>query len=318
MNWRKTWTGLLAAALALSLAACSGSPAASSQPPDGSGSAQSGQSAGQSAGQNGEIQPYGTRVEVDGGFMNVLVVGEGETSIVWLPGFTDPAPGLSYAKMLEELSPNYTVYVVEPFGYGLSDVTDQPRTMENITSEVHQAVQQLGARRYVLMAHSISGIYAMEYLNDYRDEVIAYVGLDTSTPKMRDEIAMDVELGELTDVNIPQVSDEINRQYQLIADRVSLNANWVDENQRMTENFEQSKAYSIPAGLPTAFYLSQESVDSQAMLPIEQNDWVAMHRELIPEGTYSQIEVLDAGHLLYQTHYAQLTQLLTDFLAGMP
>ena len=48
--------------------------------------------------------------------MNVLVTGEGEETIVWMPVYGDIAPGLSYTKMLEELSAKYRVIVVEPFG----------------------------------------------------------------------------------------------------------------------------------------------------------------------------------------------------------
>ncbi|MDO4261972.1 MAG: alpha/beta hydrolase [Eubacteriales bacterium] len=318
---KKRFAMILTMTFVLALTGCSG---AASDAEDQSSGVQEEPSDSGDSGSSGEessdaqIQSYGTLVEVDGGRMNVLVVGEGDTSIVWMPGFSDIAPGLSYTKILEELSPRYKVYVAEPFGYGLSDVTDKPRTMENITSEIHEAVRKLGADNYVLVAHSLSGIYAMEYVNDYRDEIIAYVGLDTSTPNMRDEISMDVELGEMTDVVIPEVSDEINRQYQLIAEKVSMNANWIDENERMTENFEKSKEYSLPEDLPVAFFLAQDGVDDWAMMPVENNDWVKMHQDLIPEGAYSQILVMDGGHMLYQTNYKEVAEALDRFLAEMP
>lgn len=296
---RKRWMAL-AAALCFALAGCG---AAENEPAENT---------------QAEITPYGTMVEVDGGSMNVLKVGEGETEIVWLPGFTDIAPALSYTKMLESLAADYTVYVVEPFGYGLSDVTDKPRTIENITAEAHEAVQKMGAEQYVLLAHSISGVYAMEYVNDYRDEVLAFIGLDTSTPDMRDEIAMDVELGDMTGVTIPDVSDEINEQYRLIAEKVSMNANWADENARMSENFEKAKAYTLPADLPVAFFLAADAVQDWAQLPVQRNDWVQMHTDLIPETAYSHVEVLEAGHLMYQTHPQELTEKITAFLAELP
>ncbi|MDQ8735195.1 alpha/beta hydrolase [Paenibacillus sp. LHD-38] len=117
--------------------------------------------------------------------MNVLVTGEGKQTIVWIPGYGDIAPGLSYTKMLEELSPHYRVVVVEPFGYGLSDIIDEPRTIENITEEIHEAVKQVGVDKYILMGHSISGVYGMKYIDRYRDEVTGFIGLDSSTPNMQ-------------------------------------------------------------------------------------------------------------------------------------
>lgn len=84
----------------------------------------------QSASADQDIKPYGQLVDVKGKKMNVLEVGEGKETIVWTPGYGDIAPGLSYTKMLEELKSHYRVLVVEPFGYGLRDVTDDPRTIE--------------------------------------------------------------------------------------------------------------------------------------------------------------------------------------------
>lgn len=70
----------------------------------------------QSESKDEQIKPYGQLVDVKGKKMNVLVTGEGEETIVWMPGYGDIAPGLSYTKMLEELSAKYRVIVVEPFG----------------------------------------------------------------------------------------------------------------------------------------------------------------------------------------------------------
>lgn len=203
--------------------------------------------------------------------MNVLEVGEGKETIVWIPGYGDIAPGLSYTKMLEELTPHYRVLVVEPFGYGLSDVTDDPRTIENITEEIHKAVQQVGADKYILMGHSISGVYAMKYIDSYRDEVTGFIGLDTSTPNMLDGMNMIVKQPEPDDVPlIPEVSDKVNEQYRKVAKKVNANKNLIDENNRMKENFEKSKNYVFPADLPVAFFLATESMEGQALSPTEK------------------------------------------------
>ncbi|WP_322907569.1 hypothetical protein [Paenibacillus campi] len=39
--------------------------------------------------------------------------------------------------------------------YGLSDVTDRLRTVDNITNEIHSALQQLTIDHYVLIGHSL-------------------------------------------------------------------------------------------------------------------------------------------------------------------
>lgn len=112
--------------------------------------------------------------------MNVFIQGSGEQTIVLLPGQGTPSPVLDFKLLIDELSPEYKVVAIEPFGYGLSDETEKARTTENIVSEVHEAVQQLGIDRYVLMGHSITGLYGVSYVNSYPDEVLAFVGIDSS------------------------------------------------------------------------------------------------------------------------------------------
>ncbi len=51
--------------------------------------------------------------------MNVYIHGQGEETVVILPGFGTAAHALDFKPLIEELSPNYKVVVIEPFGYGL-------------------------------------------------------------------------------------------------------------------------------------------------------------------------------------------------------
>jgi len=134
-----------------------------------------------------KIETYGQSVRVDGKNMNVFIQGEGEEIVVLLPGYGTAAPGIDFQPLVDELSPFYKVVVVEPFGYGLSDLTEKERSSENIVSEVHEALQQLHIERYILMGHSISGLYGLNYVNKYPNEVSAFVGLDSSVPTISEK-----------------------------------------------------------------------------------------------------------------------------------
>ncbi len=132
--------------------------------------------------EEGKIKPYGQSVTVDGKNMNVLIQGQGEETVVLLPGLGTGTPALDFKPLVEELSPFYRVVVIEPFGYGLSDITEKERSTENIVSEIHEALQILKIDRYILMGHSIAGIYGLDYVNKYEHEVSAFVGIDSSAP----------------------------------------------------------------------------------------------------------------------------------------
>ncbi|MCU6340031.1 alpha/beta hydrolase, partial [Enterobacter quasiroggenkampii] len=111
--------------------------------------------------------------------MNVLIQGQGEETVVLLPGYGTAAPGLDFKLLIDELSPHYKVVAIEPFGYGLSDKTEKDRSTENMVSEIHEALRQLRIDRYTLMGHSIAGIYALDYVDKYPQEVKAFVGIDS-------------------------------------------------------------------------------------------------------------------------------------------
>ncbi|EGC83748.1 alpha/beta fold hydrolase [Anaerococcus hydrogenalis] len=115
--------------------------------------------------------------------MNVVEKGfENNKIIILSPGYGTIGPGLDFLPLIDNLFKDFHVVAIEPFGYGDSDISGRSRSVENITSELHEAIKILGFRKYILCSHSISGIYSLYYLNKYKDEVIGFIGMDTSVP----------------------------------------------------------------------------------------------------------------------------------------
>ena len=128
------------------------------------------------------ISPYGELIEINGQKMHVYSMGNGEKTIVLLPGFSVPLPCADFGPLMRELSKDYTVVCIEYFGIGFSEQTDTPRTNENYTEEIRTALSLAGYKApYVLMPHSGSGIYSEYYAAKYPDEVSAIIMLDTTS-----------------------------------------------------------------------------------------------------------------------------------------
>ena len=128
--------------------------------------------------------PLGATVEIYGKEMHVYSKGNGDKTILLMSGLGTTAPVLDFEPLIEKLSQNYKVAVVENFGYGWSDTTDRDRTVENIIDETRTALNKAGITGpYILMPHSISGIYSMYYANKYPDEVEGIIGIDCTLPK---------------------------------------------------------------------------------------------------------------------------------------
>lgn len=268
------------------------------------------------------ITPYGELVPVDGKQMNVVVSGTGEETIVLLPGLGTAAPALDFQPLISELDDTYRVIAVEPFGTGLSDQTDVPRTAENIAGEVHEALQYLGVNRYVLMGHSIAGIYALEYSTTYASELIAFIGIDSSVPGQPgwDEPVPTEGLVELRNLGILRVlaalsgdpsdgmpvDDQVKEQMRLLTTKNSTSPTLLDEMNRAPDNFASVSEITFPASLPVLLFVVQDDA--------EVDGWMALHQQQAASVDHGLVIPLAGEHYLHHTQSAQIASDTSAFL----
>jgi len=269
----------------------------------------------------GKIEPYGQHVTVDGKQMNVLIQGEGEETIVLLPGYGTASPVLDFKLLIDELSSSYKVVAIEPFGYGLSDGAKTDRTAPQIVREVHEALQQLAIDRYILMGHSIAGIYAVEYVDTYPDEVKAFIGIDSSVP---DQPNMDVELpvglyrfakqSGLIRLGMAfggdpyadsGFDDATKEQMKRISRVYGNNPTVMNEMRHIGSNFKAIRGRSFPAELPVLLFAQAHN----ASFPT----WVKMHQEQADASDYGQIVTMDGEHYLHHTHWKEIAAQFDTF-----
>ncbi|AJS60066.1 alpha/beta hydrolase [Paenibacillus sp. IHBB 10380] len=273
--------------------------------------------------EQGKIESYGQSVTVDGKNMNVTIQGKGEETVVLLPGFGTAAPALDFRPLIEELSPFYNVVVVEPFGYGLSDLTDKERSTENIVSEIHEALQGLHIDRYILMGHSISGIYGLDYVNKYPNEVSAFVGLDSSVPTLSEKrfSSSEIETVKLlkksgfsrllmkpdTDVyaELPY-DDQTIEQIRILMHKNMYNPNLLNEIEHMYSNFKAAEQLTFPPNLPVIFFI-------QANHPATDR-WIPEHEKLIKDSVHGEVVLLEADHYLYRSHSKEIAEGFRGFM----
>lgn len=273
--------------------------------------------------EQGKIETYGQSVRVDGKNMNVFIQGEGEEIVVLLPGYGTAAPGLDFQPLVDELSPFYKVVVVEPFGYGLSDLTEKERSSENIVSEVHEALQQLHIERYILVGHSISGLYGLDYVNKYPNEVSAFVGLDSSVPTISEKkigasiittikflkqsglARLQVKLGDDPYAEL-SYDEKTKEQLRMLQHKNLYNSTQLNEAEIMYENFKAAENLSFPKDLPVIFFI-------QANHPVTDR-WVPEHQRQIKNSVYGQVVTFDGDHYLYRAQAKEIVDSLREFM----
>lgn len=275
------------------------------------------------------IKDYGTKITVKDLQMNVYELGaehKGESkTLVFMPGLGEASQPLTHKNLLDALAKKYHILVVEPFGYGLSDVSNEERTVENITEELHSALEQMDVKEYYLVAHSLSGLYALKYSQMYQDEVLGVIGMDTSTPMMNGFMEMQHEeapiddSGQATDLpEIPDVDDEVNLQYRYIAQLNLNNADVVDESNRSNQVLNDFKDEKIPSGIPALYLLAQDSYEDIEMrrefMDKITEDWEMQHKLLSENPDEVETHILEGDHLIYMTQYEEMARLIDEFI----
>lgn len=283
------------------------------------------------------IGPGHRYVEVDGHRMSVSVQGSGPRTIVLMPGLGTPEPILGFAPLAQRLAEQNTVVTVEPFGLGLSDGTDTPRTSDAIVDETRSALRELGlVGPYVLMPHSISGLYTMWWATHHPDEVAAVVGLDderytsdsaqgspdwpswmsvvNAVGGTRDLIALDKGtdyLGLVADYreSLGDVADYTQEQQDLYLRAYSwvLNPTVLDEMARAPENVRAAEGFVFPPTLPALSFLAASSLELEP-------EWEPSHRAAISNPAIQQVTVMDGHHYLFHAHAAEIAESTEQFL----
>lgn len=88
-------------------------------------------------------------------------------------------------KVLDAVSPNASVFAYNRPGYANSEATDAPRDGATIVRQLRQVLKHKGlAPPYVLVGHSLGGLYMQLFARLYPDEVAGIVLVDSLLPRM--------------------------------------------------------------------------------------------------------------------------------------
>lgn len=252
--------------------------------------------------------------------------GSGRETIIMLPGFGTPLPTIDFEPLIKKLEDDYSIYVIEPFGYGLSDVIDTERTIENISNELHDAIQQLDIDHYYIMGHSISGVYSIHYIDQYPNEVKGFIGIDTSVPLQDVVLTGNPKISyalldffgvyRLVSYLAPEsfIPNELQDYYTgdqldetINVMRFNLNnQNIASETSNMERTFKIASTLKLPKSLPVLVLLAQESID-------EYPEWFELHERLYSDQDFYRSYTLEGSHYLHRTQADQIAEKVLEF-----
>ena len=161
--------------------------------------------------------------------VNVFTCGNenGKHTIVALAGYIDGEMYIGWRKMTAPLEEDNRLVFLDRAGYGVSDDYKGEMTVEHIVEHYRTALQNAGVQKpYVLMPHSIGGVYATYWQSQYPDEIEAVMIIEGSEAQHfdleKDAFDLDIikwvrragNLGLLT----PMISSEYGKELKMLSD----------------------------------------------------------------------------------------------------
>ncbi|CAJ1314010.1 alpha/beta fold hydrolase [Paenibacillus nuruki] len=121
--------------------------------------------------------PPGKMVDIGGYRLHIHKQGTGSPIILLESGSGESS--LSWRNIPTTLSKSATVVSYDRAGYAWSDESPLPRTGDNIVKELHTALDQANIKGpYILVGHSLGGMYSRLFAQKYQNEVAGIVLID--------------------------------------------------------------------------------------------------------------------------------------------
>lgn len=272
-------------------------------------------------------QPIGRLIEVDGHNMCVYTEGEGEHTLLFLSGSGTPAPILDFKSLYSLLNDDYRIVVIEKYGYGFSDVVDTERSFTTILRQDREVLEKAGIEGpFILCPHSMSGLEAIMWAQDYPDEVEAIVGLDNVLPRTYDNydieavlklegiysVARELGLARLyySDDFLP---DSLTREekdlYRAIASRNLVNVDIINEGRAIAEAVRIIDSKPKP-DVPMIMFISDGKETNGS-------DWVGNHYLYASDLTNAKVIELGCGHYVHYFKPDEIAAEMRSFIRNV-
>ena len=218
-------------------------------------------------------------------------------------GYIKYEPNKDFEKLINELTKNYNrVIVVEYFGYNNSGETSRKRNSDNICEEIHKVVEYFNLKKYILLPHSISGLYSLDYLTKYKNEVEGFVGIDITLPYY---------FLEESDSNEKYLEHKFNDDDQKISESYKKMYNYFWETSKKLENFKFDK--NLPVILFTSTMLINY-IDEQIKNGSLKTKVIDYLNKMINNKNIQNIEILEGNHYLHHSKYKEMSNFINKNL----
>ena len=213
----------------------------------------------------------------------ILEAGHGDSSEVWS----------AVQKQVEQFA---HVCSYDRFGLGKSDKVPVAHTADEIVDDLHQLLQAAHAPSpYVMVGHSIGGIYVRKYAAIYPTEVIGLVLVDS---------AHEEQFYRVSQIS-PEWAKRIRDRFPADEQRAQ---GFLPQNERLAWHFNGPLIVIERGQLPA-------SAASDPMVKQSEAVFQLLEKDLASRSKYGQLRVAEmSGHYIQRDQPALVTQAIMDVI----
>ncbi len=277
------------------------------------------------------LMPLGQIVQVDGHDMSIYTEGNGEKTLVFMSGGGTCSPILDFKSLYSLLSDDYRIVVVEKFGYGFSDVIDKERDIVSILEDTRAALNAAGIDGpYILCPHSMSGIEALYWAQQYPEKVSAIIGLDMAVPKAYEDYSINMPMLKLSQfaarvgitrlipgiaesdaIKFGTLSEEEKEIYRAIFYNRTATTTMMNEVSCIKANARLVDEAKVPQ-VPMLLFVSNGMGTGW-----DDDTWRSCQKEYIENVPNGTIIELDCPHYVHDYEYEMISEKIIEFLEGI-
>ncbi|MCL2556572.1 MAG: alpha/beta hydrolase [Firmicutes bacterium] len=263
----------------------------------------------------------GEFVSIDENEYSVFVTGHGEDTLIFMAGEGVPSPILDFKPLWSLLEDKFKIVVLEKAGYGWSDVTNKNRDIGTLVSDNQKMLKVLNiAAPYILVAHSYSGLEAVYWAQNYKDEIKAIISLDMTLPVMVNFISIPTitKLAFVLFSMFPNVNIGHKRATKLIKKLPSFNLlesedketylnvlmhrfmtkNMINEIKMMVDNAKYIENKEHPKNTPILFF-SSNLIDAAKSAKMSVDELLQLHKNFVAKFFKAKHIQLDCDHFVH-------------------
>lgn len=175
----------------------------------------------------------GELIDVNGHQVHLYCIGEGTPTLIIDTGAADWS--LSWITIQEDLATLTRTCIYDRAGLGWSEASNLPRNSQELAEELHTLLQNAEvATPYILLGHSLGGYNARIYYEQYPEDVVGMILLESAHPDQWNQLPSEVAnlvseqssllhtMGLLTNFGIvrfilpahPHLSDDLQATYR--------------------------------------------------------------------------------------------------------